>query len=211
MIAQKILQGCEQMGIPLTQEAAQRMDAYWQKVLVRNETMNLTRVTEEQAAVNLHFLDSLAPLMYGDKMLPHGASVCDLGTGAGFPGMPLLIARPDLRMTLMDARRKRLDFIREAADVPVRLVHARAEDVRERFDVICARAVTNTPDLCKLVIPLLRPGGWAIFWKGPAVLGEMEEASKVISRLGGCLIEPVFYELPQTETRHCLILAERNS
>lgn len=208
MIAKGILDGAKAMEIPLTEKAAQAMEEYWEKLLVRNETLNLTRLTSDEDAINLHFLDSLAPLAY-EGMIPQNASVCDVGTGAGFPGVPLAIAREDITMTLVDARRKRLDFIQESATVPLECIHTRAEDLNRKFDVVTARAVAATPALCRLLFPLLKKGGRMILWKGPAVLEEMTQVSQEISSLGGQLFEPTFYEIGNIQAQHCLLFVDR--
>ncbi len=209
----KIRRSAELMEIALPDGAAEKMAAYWHAVLVANESLNLTRITDEDEACAAHFMDSLAPLQYGTDMIPKGASLIDVGTGAGFPGIPLALARPDLRVTLLDARQKRLAFIDETARAlgiaNARISHARAEDHRERYDVVCARAVAALSKLVGLTAPLIAPGGLAILWKGPSVEAELSESATKCTELECVLLEPVRYDLPCTDRKHRLVLVEK--
>ncbi len=210
---QRIERGVAAMGISLPPGAAEMMGAYWDRLLVANQTLNLTRITDPDEACAAHFLDSFAPLIYGKQMIPQGASLLDVGTGAGFPGVPLAMARPDLSVTLLDARKKRLVFIETALAglgvSNIRTVHARAEDLPSRYDVVCARAVAALPALCRLLVPLLRPSGLALMWKGPGAAAEMQEAARACSSIGARLLKPTAYDLPDFDRKLCLIAAER--
>ena len=146
--------------------------------------MNLTAITEPREIVRKHFVDSLTLL----SCLPEGElSLIDVGTGAGFPGVALAIARPDIRLTLLDSLNKRLIFLKavcEELSVPVTLIHARAEEagrkpeLRERFDVATARAVAALPALCEYCLPFVRPGGVFLAMKGPDGEEERRKAEK---------------------------------
>ena len=146
MISERVQQGALQMGIALPPEAAERFALYHALLVEGTARMNLTTVLEPEEAVDRHFLDSLAPVALG--LLPQGARAVDVGTGAGFPGIPLLIARPDLRLTLVDSLNKRLEFLRDVLNrlgLSAEIVHMRAEDFshqaahREQYDVATAR------------------------------------------------------------------------
>ena len=148
MISERVQQGALQMGIALPPEAAERFALYHALLVEGNARMNLTTVLEPEEAVDRHFLDRLAPVALG--LLPQGARAVDVGTGAGFPGIPLLIARPDLRLTLVDSLNKRLEFLRDVLNrlgLSAEIVHMRAEDFshqaahREQYDVAMARAL----------------------------------------------------------------------
>ena len=164
----------------LTETQLRQFEIYFEMLVDWNTRVNLTAITEPGDVANKHFIDSLAAEPY----LPKGASVADVGTGAGFPGIPLLIVRPDLKLTLMDSLQKRLVFleavIRELG-LSAECVHARAEDAgqnpryRERFDVALSRAVSALPVLCELTLPLVKVGGVSIAYKGDA--GEELNAS----------------------------------
>lgn len=186
-----LLAAAHERGIEISPEMAERMERYWVYLKEVNESMNLTRVESDEEAVSRHFVDSLTPLKFG--IIEQGARVMDLGSGAGFPGMPLAIARPDIDMTLIDSLGKRVNFLREAAaraQVHVTAVHARAEeaartDMREAFGVVTARAVARLNVLCELALPFVRVGGALIAYKGPAAREELDEAANAMRRLGG--------------------------
>ncbi|MCE5190113.1 MAG: 16S rRNA (guanine(527)-N(7))-methyltransferase RsmG [Eubacteriales bacterium] len=165
----------------LTARQLEQFSTYYEMLVDWNTRVNLTAITEPEDVVNKHFIDSLAAEPYLSK----GASVADVGTGAGFPGIPLLIVRPDLKLTLMDSLQKRLVFLEavlKELDLPAECVHARAEDAgqnpryRERFDAALSRAVSALPVLCELTLPLVKVGGVSIAYKGDA--GEEFAASQ---------------------------------
>ena len=146
-------------------------ETYYAMLADWNTRVNLTAITEPEDVAKKHFLDSLAAAPY----LKQGASIVDVGTGAGFPGLPLLIFRPDLKVTLMDSLQKRLVFLEAVCKelkLKAELVHARAEDAgqnpkyREKFDVALTRAVSALPVLCELTLPLVKVGGTSIAYKG---------------------------------------------
>lgn len=178
-------------GLALTGDMLDALAEYWRYLVEVNAHMNLTAVTSDEEAVWRHFMDSLAPVRAG--LLPAGARVLDLGSGAGFPGMPLCIARPDLDMTLLDSLKKRVDFLSEAArrtGAGAHAIHARAEEaarggMRERYDVVTARAVARLNVLAELALPFVRVGGTLIAYKGPAAGEELAEAAEALRRLGG--------------------------
>lgn len=178
--------------VALTDQAAEKLLGYHRLLLQWNEKMDLTNVPEEEMAVR-HYADSLLPLARTDWFTPH-ARVIDVGTGAGFPGLMLAIAREDLAVTLLDAQRKRCDFLQEAVDTlhlpNVQVLHARAEDgargaLRETMDVAVARAVAPLSVLAEYLLPYVRVGGRALCWKGPAVREEMQAGIKACTLLGG--------------------------
>ena len=155
----------------LTDEACDKFVAYYDLLIDWNTRMNLTAITEPNEVVKKHFYDSLAALPY----LSDGAKVADVGTGAGFPAIPLLIMNPTLRITLVDSLQKRLTFLEEVLktlDLRAEIVHARAEDFgrdpkyRGAFDATVSRAVASLPVLLELTVPLLRVGGKAYCYKG---------------------------------------------
>lgn len=170
-----------QLRPDLTAEQLDRFETYYSMLVDWNSRVNLTAITEPEAVANKHFVDSLA----AEPFLPKGARVADVGTGAGFPGIPLLIVRPDLKLTLMDSLQKRLVFLEavlKELGLSADCVHARAEDAgqnpryRERFDVALSRAVSALPVLCELTLPLVKVGGVSIAYKGDA--GEELAASQ---------------------------------
>ena len=157
----------------LTEGQLAQFETYYAMLADWNTRVNLTAITEPEDVAKKHFLDSLAAAPY----LKPNASVADVGTGAGFPGVPLLILRPDLTVTLMDSLQKRLVFLEEllkTLGMQARLVHARAEDAglnplyREQFDAVLTRAVSGLPALCELTLPLVKVGGISVAYKGDA-------------------------------------------
>lgn len=165
----------------LTAKQLDQFSTYYEMLVDWNTRVNLTAITEPEDVANKHFLDSLAAEPY----LISGASVADVGTGAGFPGIPLLIVRPDIKLTLMDSLQKRLVFLEavlKELGLSAECVHARAEDAgqnpryRERFDAALSRAVSALPVLCELTLPLVKVGGVSIAYKGDA--GEELNASQ---------------------------------
>ncbi len=192
MIDKDLLTRCAAAyGVEVSPALADRLDIYARLLVEWNEKMNLTAITDPTGVVVKHFTDSLlaAPL------LPTGAfSLIDVGTGAGFPGVPLALLREDGTLTLLDSLNKRLTFLdtlcRELG-LPVRLVHARAEEggqqpgLREVFDVATARAVAALPTLCEYCLPFVKVGGRFIALKGPDGQREKETAARAVSLLGG--------------------------
>ena len=164
--------GFAELGLPLDGAALERYRIYYEFLAETNKVMNLTAISGEEDVARLHFLDSAALLTLADFS---GKRVVDVGTGAGFPGMPLLILRPDLQITFLDALNKRILFLEDALKrlgLTAATLHARAEDAgqnprfRERFDAALTRAVSGLPVLCELTLPLVKIGGVSIAYKG---------------------------------------------
>ena len=206
--------GAAALGITLPEGASARFSAYAELLAERNKVMNLTAITEPQDVVRLHFLDSLALLCCADF---RGAAVVAVGSGAGFPGLPLLLAEPTIRLTMLDAQEKRVRFLREAADaagVSAECIHARAEEagagpLRERFDAAVSRAVARLNLLCELCLPLVKPGGLFIAMKSTAADEETAAADRAIRTLGGRLREIRDYPIPGADVTHRAIVIEK--
>lgn len=192
MINLDLLQGAAAgYGLDIRSDLAEKLDRYAELLVEWNQKMNLTAITDPTDMVVKHFLDSL--LAAGS--LPEGeASLIDVGTGAGFPGVVLALYRRDIRLTLLDSLNKRLVFLKELCDqlqLPVTLIHARAEEggkkpeLREQFDVATARAVASLPVLCEYCLPFVRPGGRFIALKGPDSEAEQGAAKRAMDLLGG--------------------------
>lgn len=182
----------------LTEDQLNQFQRYYALLLDWNARMNLTAITAPEEVASKHFADSLTAA----SLLPKGASVIDVGTGAGFPGLPLLIVRPDLKLTLLDGVNKRLLFLSAVCDelkLPARKIHMRAEDagkdptLREKFDVALTRAVAALPVLVELTLPLVRVGGKSIAYKAD-VDQELEQARNALHLL---------HAVPETEVVDC--------
>lgn len=195
------------MGVKIKPEQAERFQVYLELLLEWNEKQNLTAITEPQLVAEKHFLDSLTLLRCGIK---EGAKLIDVGTGAGFPGVPLKILRPDLELTLLDGANKRLAFLREVCaklGLQAEFLHKRAEEagrdslLRERFDVATARAVAPLPVLAEYCLPLVKMRGWFLAMKGPGAGEELAQAARALQLLGGAEGEIVSLMLPTAGER----------
>ena len=182
--------GLERLALALPAERVEALLAFSAAVLEKNKVMNLTAITDPAQAAELHLLDSLTLL----KVLPlTGKSLLDVGTGAGFPGVPLKLAEPSLRLTLLDSLQKRMRWLEEEAlptlGVEARFLAGRAEDFsrsnREKFDVVTARAVARLDLLCELCLPFVHRGGYFLAMKGAQAQEELHEAANAIRLLGG--------------------------
>ena len=187
---------------------------YGELLLEKNKVMNLTAITEPADVASLHFLDSAALLTLADLK---GKTVVDVGTGAGFPGMPLKILEPSIHMTLLDSLGKRITFLQEVCDdlglTDVQCVHARAEEFaaehRQRFDFAVSRAVANLSVLCELCLPLVKPGGYFLSMKSVESGQELEAAKKAIQILGGRVERTADYQIPGTDVTHRVIFIKK--
>lgn len=185
------------LGITADDSAPVNLCLYHELLCEWNTRMNLTGDTDFDTCLTRHYLDSLAPCA-DPALFPKGAALIDVGTGAGFPGLPIAFARPDLRVTLLDSLSKRVKFLEAVCTATGRgdigLRHARAEDggrdpmLREQFDIATARAVAPLNVLCELLLPFVRVGGRMICYKGPTVSEELPAAQKAAKLLGGGVI-----------------------
>ena len=217
MNQERLKNGLEKMGIAADAAALERFEAFHAILDEYNARMDLTAVLDEDERVDRHDLDSAAPLPHG--LLAAGARVIDVGTGAGFPGMPLLILRPDLRMTFLDALKKRILFLQDALSrlgLQAEALHARAEDAarlplyRGQYDAAVSRAVAAAPVLQELTLPFLRQGGLSIAWKGPGLSEEMTAARRAAFLLGGTVRGILDAPVPgREEWAHVLLITEK--
>jgi 16S rRNA (guanine527-N7)-methyltransferase len=186
------MEGAAAMGIPMSQGQVEQFNTYHEMLVEANARMNLTRVPEDPAeAVDRNYLDCVAPLAGG---FPAANTAVDVGSGAGFPGIPLAIMLPDIRFTLVDALGKRVDFLKTVIDrlgLNAEALHMRAEDaarrddLREGFDLAVARAVAPMNVLCEYMLPLVRVGGKMLALKGPGLDEELAQAENALRLLGG--------------------------
>lgn len=206
--------GFREMGLDLPDGALEKYIGFYRLLVERNKVMNLTAITGEKEVAQLHFLDCAALLGAAGFS---GKRVIDVGTGAGFPGVPLKIACPDMELTLLDGLGKRVRFLRECCALldlkNVTCVHARAEEapaaLREDFDVAVSRAVARLNILCELCMPFVGAGGVFIAMKGPQPSEELMEAKSAIERLGGELSGVYDYRIPGTDICHTAVIVKK--
>lgn len=200
-------------GLKLTEKHLDQFQLYMELLLTWNEKLNLTAIKEPLEVVEKHFVDSLTVL--NACSIKPGAKVLDVGTGPGFPGVPLKIFRPDLEVTLLDGANKRLNFLGEVCrelDISCARVHKRAEEagrdtaMREAFDVVTARAVAGLNVLCEYCLPLVKMKGYFVAMKGPGAGEEIQEAKRALEILGGdqVKIEPI--TLPSAGERNLVVV-----
>lgn len=212
-LRQRLIDGQEGLGITLEPLMIERFESYARLLIEWNQKMNLTAITAPAEIAVKHFLDSLTLLSYVD--IPPEAKLADVGTGAGFPGLPLLIARPDIKLTLIDSLNKRLTFLKAVCGelgLNAEFVHARGEEVgkmpqhREKYHFATARAVSHLRELSEYTLPLVKKGGSLISMKGPQPEKEIEEAQKAITTLGGKVEAVHSFVLPDAGERSLIVI-----
>ena len=205
-------QGLSELGLDASR--AEALARFAGLMLQKNEVMNLTRITEPVSVARLHLLDSAMLLKFADF---RGKTVADIGTGAGFPGMPLRILEPDFDLTLLDSLGKRVEWLRETCDVlglaRVECVHARAEEFaaekREAFDLVTSRAVANLQILAELCLPLVKVGGQFLAMKSVESEDEIAAAKNAVKTLGGQIKRVEDYTIPTSDVVHRLVIIEK--
>lgn len=208
-----LMRMAEQVGIPMTEAQAEIFMIYMRELLQYNEHTNLTAITDSKEVMEKHFIDSL--LLLKACELPEAAIVADVGSGAGFPGMPLLIMRPDLKITVFDSSKKRIDFLEHLShrlNVKAELQHLRVEEAgkrqsfRQHYDVVTARAVAGLPQLVEYCLPLVKMNGIFAAMKGPNAEVEIKSAKYAVKKLGGTIQRVWSGELPEGELRKIIII-----
>ncbi len=205
--------GSVELGCELSDLQIDKLVRYYELLVEWNEKINLTAITEEKDVATKHFLDSMSAISTG---YVKGKTI-DVGCGAGFPGLVLKIAKPEIELTLLDSLNKRINFLKTVCDelgiTDIDFVHSRAEDgarrIREQFDTVVSRAVANMTVLSELCIPFLKIGGRFLALKGPLAEQELKDAKRAISILGG-EVESVFEaKIPHTDLSHKIIVVKK--
>lgn len=201
----------EREELPLNREVYEKLDIYAQYLVEYNEKVNLTAITESRDILIKHFLDSILVVKYAD--IEKGAKIIDVGTGAGFPSVPLKIYRDDIQLTLLDSLNKRVRFLEqlsERLEIKTECIHSRAEDLakdkkyRETYDIAVARAVAALPVLCEYCMPFVREGGKFFAMKGRSESGQ--EAENAVKLLGGVFENTIEYTIPDNDFRRIFII-----
>ncbi len=203
-------------GITLTKHQIQQFEDYFNMLIATNEHVNLTAITEKNDVYLKHFYDSLTISFYEQDLQTAEKTLIDIGTGAGFPSLPLKIVFPQLKITMVDSLQKRINFLQEVVTTldlsGVEIIHGRAEDIgqnlryREAFDYATARAVARTSVLAEYTLPFVKKGGKFIVMKGAAAQQELADGKQALATLGGVLHDEFEFSLPNGDVRYIQIV-----
>lgn len=209
----------KELSIQLSEQQMEQFYKYYELLIEKNKVMNLTAITELEDVVSKHFVDSLSLIKAVGDIDSKEYSMIDVGTGAGFPGIPLKIAFPNLKITLLDSLNKRVKFlndvIAELGLEDIKAVHGRAEDYgvdreyREQYDFCVSRAVANLSTLSEYCMPFVKVGGWFIPYKSGKIEQELVDAGNAIGVLSGKLCEVITFLLPGTDVERDLVKIEK--
>ncbi len=209
--------GLEDLGITTTDKILDGFNVYREILVDWNQKMNLTGIEEEKEVYIKHFLDSVSAVSKG--YIKDGMSIIDVGTGAGFPGLPLKICLNNLELTLLDSLNKRITFLQEVSKSVdlngIKFIHGRAEDFgkddqyREQYDIATARAVAGLPILMEFCVPFVKVGGHFICLKGPNADLELEESKAAMQVLGVEFVEKIDIDLPETDLKHNILVFKK--
>ena len=200
----------ESVGLTLSREQYEKLSIYAEFLVEYNEKVNLTAITEPMEILRKHFIDSILLTKYVD--IPLNSTLIDVGTGAGFPSVPIKIYRPDIKITLLDSLNKRIDYLKQLCDkieIDAEFIHGRAEDFskkeeyREKFDFSCARAVANMALLSELCIPFVKQNGCFVAMKGPNE--DISLGANAVMVLGGSIEKEIEYKLFDEERKIVLV------
>lgn len=208
-----LISDAEKLGISINDEQAKLFGLLAEKLVEQNKTMNLTAITDPDGIAVKHFADSISVLTACD--FPQGARVMDIGTGAGFPGIPLLIMRPDIDLTMVDSTAKKLKYVQSTVDslgLIAATLHTRAEEAgqskeyREKFDIVCSRAVAALNVLCEYCLPFVKVGGIFVAMKAAKAQEEISDAKAAIKLLGGKIIAEKSFTLSDGGERTLVVI-----
>lgn len=215
----KFINGLKEFNIELTDNQIMQFHQYYELLVEWNSFMNLTAITEWDEVVSKHFIDSLSLIRVINDISSKDYSIIDVGTGAGFPGIPLKIAFPNLKITLMDSLNKRINFLNEVIGklglFDITAIHGRAEEIgqnslyRGSFDIVVSRAVANMTVLSELCLPLAKTGGRFVSYKSTKIDEEFSNATKAIDILGGKYIMQSEFSLPDSDIYRNLFVIDK--
>lgn len=216
---EQFYQDLAELNLSLTEGQVQKFVRYYEILMEWNKKMNLTAIVEFEEVLKKHFIDSLSVLSLKEIHLEGRCSLADIGTGAGFPGIPLKILYEDMEVLLLDSLRKRTGFLNEVISElglkSIQVVHGRAEEVsrdsayRESFDVVVSRAVADLPVLLEYCMPFVKQGGYFVAYKSLEIEDELARSGRAVDLLGGKVQECNRFFLPHSEIGRTLISVRR--
>ncbi|MDD6793973.1 MAG: 16S rRNA (guanine(527)-N(7))-methyltransferase RsmG [Clostridiaceae bacterium] len=210
-------QAANDVDMELSEKQYDQFIKYMKLVQEWNQKINLTAITEDEEFIKKHFIDCIKA--FKSNELKSASSLIDVGTGAGFPGIPIAIMRPDLSVTLLDSLNKRINFLNIVVNAlgltNVKTIHSRAEDgarikeLRENFDIATSRAVANMTVLAEFCIPYIKVGGHFVALKGPAIEEELANSKNALGVLGGKLKDVIEVEIEGTDLKHNIVIVDK--
>lgn len=210
-------EGLSNLKISLSEEQISQFITYYEMLIEWNKVMNLTTITEFNEVIRKHFIDSLS--IVKAMNMNESIKIIDIGTGAGFPGIPLKIAFPKLEIVLLDSLKKRVNFLNEVIEklklIKIYTIHGRAEDFsrdsnyREKFDLCVSRAVANLSSLSEYCIPYIKINGKFISYKSGKIEEELKASNKAVQILGGKIEEQVMFQLPDTDIERAFVIINK--
>lgn len=207
---EKLERGLKKFGIKFNRKQQEKFVLYQKEIIAWNRKVNLISKKDENRIVTHHFLDSACCLRY----FPQKALViADVGSGAGLPGIPIKILRPDLKITLIESKRKKIYFLKSVVEklslVNINIICERAENIKTQYDIVVTRELMKLKKSLKICLPLLKEGGLFINFKGGDITSELKEAERILKKLGGCIkcVEKV--KLPFTNKERKLVLIHK--
>jgi 16S rRNA (guanine527-N7)-methyltransferase len=208
---------CLNEGLSFDNEKYEKLMRYMELIKEWNERINLTAITEDEEIIKKHFIDSIKAFRFDN--IKNAKRIIDIGTGAGFPGIPIKIIKPDIDVVLLDSLNKRVNFLNEVIIqlqlTNISAIHGRAEDFardvkyREAFDVVVSRAVANLAVLSELCVPYVKLDGYFVALKGPSVEDEIKDGKKAVSTLGGTVENIINVEVEGTDLNHNLVVIRK--
>ena len=208
---------CDSVEMNFDEDKYNKFITYKNLLQEWNEKINLTAITEDKEVIKKHFIDCIKA--FSENQFKEAKTLIDVGTGAGFPGLPIAIMKEDLNITLLDSLNKRVNFLNIVKNslnlTNVTTIHSRAEDgarnkeLREKFDIATSRAVANMAVLSEFCLPYVKVGGYFIALKGPAITDELNDAKNAIGTLGGKLIEVIEVSVEGTDLKHNLVVIKK--
>ena len=208
---------CDSVEMNFDEDKYNKFITYKNLLQEWNEKINLTAITEDEEVIKKHFIDCIKA--FSENQFKEAKTLIDVGTGAGFPGLPIAIMKEDLTITILDSLNKRVNFLNIVKNslnlTNVTTIHSRAEDgarnkeLREKFDIATSRAVANMAVLSEFCLPYVKVGGYFIALKGPAITDELNDAKNAIGTLGGKLIEVIEVSVEGTDLKHNLVVIKK--